>query len=47
MQNLAIMWVSEHFHDADVEETNPTTQTTYALREIRIDYYLQQQKKHR
>ncbi len=40
MQNLATMWVLEHFHNADVEETNPTTQTTYALRKVRINYYL-------
>lgn len=34
--------VSKHFTAPIVEVVNPTTQTTYALRKVRINYYLQQ-----
>ena len=34
--------VSKHFTVPIVKVVNPTTQTTYALRKVRINYYLQQ-----
>ena len=34
--------VSKHFTVPIVEVVNPKTQTTYALRKVRINYYLQQ-----
>ena len=38
---------TQHFYAKIVKGVNPTTQTTYALRKIRVNHYLQQQKNHR